>query len=349
MYKTNYLSILLILLAFFVFYNEFNKKLSIAEMALLAIAFIAIVRASYNYIQIDNSLKNTEGFMNKHKKNKNKNKNVNDNYDITINSEDSNDYLDVEVDNSNILNNDIDYNKYIDKNKIDDFNNTEIINTEAVNTIDKLLGIGINQKEMFSNTNTEKDDIKSVFSPKIIIGKDNNSNNNNDNNNHSHSHTGFGNREHRSRWNSVFDGKEFDIIQGNECDNDSTDSNCVIPNFTMPTNKKECDDYDSKRNDDDGNLVVQNYKHAKTWFPGYTYLPPSNWDVPQKRAPVCRSPSPNTLKLTGLVDRGLPINVLELNPYGKIANTEDSVELTNVGSILPKFSYEEQPFSKPYV
>ena len=57
MYKLNYLSIILILLAFFVFYNEFNKELNCAEMAILAIAFIAILRASYNYIELDNSNK----------------------------------------------------------------------------------------------------------------------------------------------------------------------------------------------------------------------------------------------------------------------------------------------------
>ena len=72
--------------------------------------------------------------------------------------------------------------------------------------------------------------------------------------------------------------------------------------------------------------------------------------MPQKHPPACLAPSPNTIKLTGLVDRGLPLNVLELHPYdGKIAKTEDSVKLTNVGSMLPKFKYEEQPFSKPYI
>ena len=77
MYQLNYLSILLILLAFFIFYNEFNKKLSIADMCLLAIAFIAILRASYNYIQIDNSLSlkgqnKYEGFVNTRNKSKSK-------------------------------------------------------------------------------------------------------------------------------------------------------------------------------------------------------------------------------------------------------------------------------------
>jgi hypothetical protein len=48
------------------------------------------------------------------------------------------------------------------------------------------------------------------------------------------------------------------------------------------------------------------------------------------------------------MDRGTPINALELNPDGTQATTEDTVSLTNVGSIIPSFSYHEQPFSKPY-
>jgi hypothetical protein len=50
-----------------------------------------------------------------------------------------------------------------------------------------------------------------------------------------------------------------------------------------------------------------------------------------------------------LIDRGLPINALELNPDGSQADTENEVSMTNVGSMLPKFKYQETPFSKPYV
>jgi len=40
---------------------------------------------------------------------------------------------------------------------------------------------------------------------------------------------------------------------------------------------------------------------------------------------------------------------LELNPDGSMADSEDTVTLTNVGSIIPRFNYQETPFSKPYV
>ena len=357
-------------------------------MCLLAIAFIAILRASYNYIQIDNSLnlnsKNNnkyEEFTSKRKSkskrthnsnddNGNDNGNDNDSSFINLKSEDSNEYLDIENDNSNndLINN--------NNNDDDDDNFQNLINHDAVNNINALLGIGIHNKEMFNDIPESKDEIKSMFMPKIVIGKDNNS------------------YDSPSKWNSVFDGDEFNTFNngrknkqrgddddedysdpsgnrggnggysrydnnrnGDKCDggivgngNSYNRMNSSDNDIATYTDKKRCGKYDDVRENEDGSLVVQNYGDAKTWFPGYTYLPPSNWDVPQKYPPACLAPSPDTIKLTGLVDRGLPLNVLELNPYnGKIAQTEESVNLTNVGSMLPKFKYEEQPFSKPYI
>ena len=132
----------------------------------------------------------------------------------------------------------------------------------------------------------------------------------------------------------------------------------MTPMTTMPSpttldstgqSKKLCGAYDDLKLDQSGNLVVQNYTQAKKWMPGYTYVPPVYWDVPQKHVSICQGANPNAHKLTGLVDRGLPINALELNPDGSIASTEDTVSLTNVGSIMPKFNYQETPFSKPYI
>ena len=76
-----YLATLLIIVAILVFYNELNSKMNTAEYVLLTIAFIAIVRAAYNYIKIDSI---SEGFTsnNSHKKHKNKtNYDKFDNYD----------------------------------------------------------------------------------------------------------------------------------------------------------------------------------------------------------------------------------------------------------------------------
>jgi len=135
-----------------------------------------------------------------------------------------------------------------------------------------------------------------------------------------------------------------------------TSTTTTQPTTTQPTTldsngqpRKLCGAYDDLSLDQAGNLVVQNYTQAKKWMPGYTYVPPVYWDVPQKHATPCSAANPNARKLTGLVDRGLPINALELNPDGTMADTEDTVSLTNVGSIIPRFNYQETPFSKPYV
>lgn len=93
----------------------------------------------------------------------------------------------------------------------------------------------------------------------------------------------------------------------------------------------------------DGEKVDNKYQNsAKTFYPGYSYMPPSNWNVPQRRAPICVGGNPDTTKLPiGIADHGTPINALEVDPIGRILTTEEKVKYTNVGSILPKFSYKE--------
>ena len=80
---------------------------------------------------------------------------------------------------------------------------------------------------------------------------------------------------------------------------------------------------------------------TKLYYPGYSFVPPSGWDVPQKRPPVC---IPEYKRLpAGVFDRGTPTNVLEFNENGNIAVSEANVKYTNVGSIVPKFRYTELP------
>ena len=372
MYKLNYLSICLILIAFYVFYNEFNKQLNIAEMALLAISFIAIIRASYNYIQLDNSNTIYEKFTSQSKRKlkdrKNKTNNDDDYADddsddddddnkystdskthIIMKSEDSDTYLDIErEDNANANTNTIE--------KITNINtNSKIVNDTAINSINNLLGIN-KSKDLFNDipeandNSNDNDEIKSVFMPKIVIGKsadgDGDGDSDGDNDSKCKTKNDRNSSKYKDKWNSVFNGNEFDVY--------STNNNSKsVSNMLSYTDKKKCAKYYSRDTDlvkqaDDGNFVVKEYKQARTWHPGYTYLPPSNWDVPQQYPPVCLS-NPNVFQITGLVDRGLPLNVLELNSTGTVATTEENVHLTNVGSMLPKFKFEETPFSKPYI
>jgi hypothetical protein len=76
------------------------------------------------------------------------------------------------------------------------------------------------------------------------------------------------------------------------------------------------------------NTFVHNCK-MKEFIPGYQVQAPKCWDVPQKRPPVCLG---NNERLPSAVfDRGTPLNALNLD--------------TSVGSIMPKFTYTEQPRS----
>lgn len=92
------------------------------------------------------------------------------------------------------------------------------------------------------------------------------------------------------------------------------------------------------------NLVEANgYPYAqisKIYFPGYSFSPPSTWDVPQKRPPVCL-PDKTRLCPSGVFDHGTPTNVLELNADGTMCMTESECTQTNVGSLMPKFEYHE--------
>lgn len=65
----------------------------------------------------------------------------------------------------------------------------------------------------------------------------------------------------------------------------------------------------------------------KKFVPGYQIQPPKCWDMPQKRPPVCLSTKKQLP--AAVFDRGTPLNALDLD--------------TSVGSIMPKFQYNELP------
>lgn len=86
--------------------------------------------------------------------------------------------------------------------------------------------------------------------------------------------------------------------------------------------------------------------NTKSFIPGMSYLPPTEWSVPQYHPTYCRAvcpvSNPNTRELPiGIMDHGTPVFALEIGSDGNIAKTEEEVTLTNVGSICPKFVYRE--------
>ena len=419
-----YLAIMLICVALLIFYNEVNSKMNISEYILLAIALLAIIKASINYIQIN---KVNEGFVSNNYKKKNNsssssnssNSSSNDDHDsIIINSEDSDEYLDSDELYHNTNSKNKNKNSF---NSIDNARYSNKINLNSVKLIDDIIS---NKSDMSKFTNTSKlvekyydiptptptnsnsnsrsndgdndKEINSSFNPKVIIG------------NGKGNGKGFGSSGDYSAWNSAFanDGFKFNNTMNpvNNLWRDTngyyTDGSCNSSNttksinsdqwaqnmdeynkghwnknaydkasdyvdYTNPiaksigtnpsptgtnsTTNKKCEDYDNKYENQAGDLVIKDYTQSKKWVAGYTYVPPVHWDVPQKHPGICRSNGPNVHKLTGLVDRGLPLNVLELDQYGHVADTEDSVQLTNIGSILPNFNYQEEPYSKPYI
>jgi hypothetical protein len=94
----------------------------------------------------------------------------------------------------------------------------------------------------------------------------------------------------------------------------------------------------------------------RTYIPGVQYMPPTTWHVPQPHMHTqCRNVCNNTMVNTralpiAMMDRGTPVNALEIGYDGTIAKTEEEVRLTNIGSILPKFEYREyiDCYENPY-
>lgn len=446
---------MLIIVAVLVFYNEYNKNMNIAEIGLLIIALIAIIRASMNYINLDDSV-SFEGFTDIRKRN-NKLKAQNKTEDVVIlESRKAKEYFDTDEEQNTTSHNTTSRNTTSRNTTPNTTQHTltsllgNKIDANAVSQVNNLLGLSSRSQSNFGDIpppsttknptdkeSNNKGGVESVFSPQIQIGKgandslsggldmqgmnatkfsdlgvpdidslasnaaslgvgDNMSFRNTmkpTNNlwasdldymdtttNWAQSMSDY----NKGKWNPNTYAKASDFIDyytpsaygmntppntksvgigSVSSENTSKSGFKDISTTTTPATTKPhpttldsngnpvklCGAYDDLSLDQAGNLVVQNYTQSKKWMPGYTYVPPVYWNVPQKHVSACQTANPNVQKLTGLVDRGLPINALELNQDGSMANSEDTVSLTNVGSILPKFNYEETPFSKPYI
>ena len=78
------------------------------------------------------------------------------------------------------------------------------------------------------------------------------------------------------------------------------------------------------------NGYVRGDNKGKVGIPGYSFLDPNLWNVPQKRTPVCHQPNNDDRKLNSL------------DPAGYMHGGHSGVmEFHGVGYILPKFEYKE--------
>ena len=78
------------------------------------------------------------------------------------------------------------------------------------------------------------------------------------------------------------------------------------------------------------NGYIRGNNNGKLGMPGYSYIDPRLWDMPKKRHPVCIDRPDGKRKPSSLLPSG----------YMTSGNA-DFMEFTGVGSILPKFTYNE--------
>ena len=86
------------------------------------------------------------------------------------------------------------------------------------------------------------------------------------------------------------------------------------------------------------------FPKSKLYYPGFQYINPILWDVPQRRPEMC-IPSREVYPPAGVVET--KFSFLEYNEMGKIADQEKQVKETNVGSIMPPFVYKSLPYATP--
>ena len=92
----------------------------------------------------------------------------------------------------------------------------------------------------------------------------------------------------------------------------------------------------SSTNSGQNNGFSRGNNNGRLGIPGYSYLEPRFFDVPQERTPVCHQ--------TKKPERG----VTSLEPAGYLSSGNSNVmEFHGVGSILPRFRYNEETTSAP--
>ena len=69
-----------------------------------------------------------------------------------------------------------------------------------------------------------------------------------------------------------------------------------------------------------------------SYVPGYSYMPPENWETKRKEVPVCINDKKKVSSPAFVFDKGVPSNALEMDGPGA----------GQVGSMMPSFEYNER-------
>ena len=234
----------------------------------------------------------------------------------------------------------------------EDFNEIIYKDSVALNANNKLNAL-VEPSESFNKLIKSEefdDNIQSIFKPNIIIKKKNKSspellnyNNklyNNDglqNNNKLYNNDGLNNDGLNN------DGLNNDGLNNGGLNNGGLNNGGLNNgglNNDGGLNNNDGLNNDGGLNNNDGLNNV-----SKHYYPGFQYIDPKKWDVPQKRPPVCIPSNNKIYPPSGIIEA--KFSFLELNEMGNIANTEDSVKQTNIGSILPPFEYKILPYAIP--
>ena len=155
--------------------------------------------------------------------------------------------------------------------------------------------------------------VSNIFSPKIIISNEDSNNDSNNKNNNIHSDKSEEFKNVPKNKFSNLNKRDKDLVQRQILDYDNYDKDPCL-------GKKEC-------NTDKINEKIKNNLMEKKFNPGFTFAPPETWKYNRKTPPKCIPGSDCLDQPVGVFDQGSPANAMDY---------------TGVGSIMPKFGYQEE-------
>jgi hypothetical protein len=339
------LPILLIILTLVILVKHYDSNMKTGEVLILIMIFILVAYTCYSYMKL-------EGFAD-YKASIMKNNFVGNNKKVKkprkLGDEDSDE-------------DDSDEGETTDK-----FDNVQSVKADAIfaeeampsSDFQKMIGSKSKFADIPSTTVNNSTDgleaadgLKSIFNPSIIISGKNGRVNalganlyDGGNNQEDSDYTDY-NQMMENAQSGNSNGRVGVDQQNTSSDNNS--SNNGNTDFPYARGDYEYWSSMSKENAKDGKgldgrpLLI--FPKSKLYYPGFQYINPTLWDVPQRRPEMC-IPSREVYPPAGVVET--KFSFLEYNEMGKIADQEKQVTETNVGSIMPPFIYKSLPYATP--